>query len=182
MTHGVEIRAAEPADIEELIGAYGWLFAPPGSQPPTWDERRAAVALRQAMESHDAAVLVATGEAGRIIGFVTGYLDIHSVRFGYRCWVEDLAVDPELRSRGVGKAAPGGDPRLGARARSHAPGAGLRGHQSGCPPLLRARGRRRRLALVSLGSCLTALDLPLGVACGLARICAALSTSLEGGT
>ncbi|HYH62738.1 MAG TPA: GNAT family N-acetyltransferase [Solirubrobacterales bacterium] len=102
MTQEVGIRAAEPSDIEELIAAYSWLFAPPGAEPPTWDERRAAVALRQAMESHDAAVLIATGEGGRIIGFVTGYLDIHSVRFGYRCWVEDLAVDPELRSRGVG--------------------------------------------------------------------------------
>jgi len=102
VTQEVEIRAAEPSDIEQLIAAYNWLFAPPGAEPPTWDERRAAVALRQAMESHDAAVLIATGEGGRIIGFVTGYLDIHSVRFGYRCWVEDLAVDPELRSRGVG--------------------------------------------------------------------------------
>jgi GNAT superfamily N-acetyltransferase len=26
------------------------------------------------------------------------------VRFGRRCWVEDLAVDPERRSQGVGAA------------------------------------------------------------------------------
>jgi GNAT superfamily N-acetyltransferase len=104
VTQGVEIRAAEPADTEELVGAYSWLFAPPGSEPETWDERRAAVALCQAMESHDAAVLIATDETGRIIGFITGYLDIHSVRFGYRCWVEDFAVDPDQRSRGVGRA------------------------------------------------------------------------------
>jgi GNAT superfamily N-acetyltransferase len=31
-------------------------------------------------------------------------LDINSVRFGHRCWVEDLAVDPERRSQGIGKA------------------------------------------------------------------------------
>jgi GNAT superfamily N-acetyltransferase len=101
---GVEIRAATEADIEALISAYEWLFAPPGSTPATWEERRAAVALRQAMESHDAAVLVATGESGEITGFITGYLDIHSVRFGYRCWVEDFAVDPGRRSQGIGKA------------------------------------------------------------------------------
>lgn len=101
---GIAVRAASHADIEELISAYEWLFAPPGSTPPAWDERRAAVALGQAMDSHDAAVLVATGDSGEIVGFVTGYLDIHSVRFGYRCWVEDLAVDPARRSAGIGKA------------------------------------------------------------------------------
>lgn len=101
---GFEVRAAEHADIEELISCYEWLFAPPGSRPSTWDERRAAVALRQAMDSHDAAVLVARGQSGAIVGFVTGYLDIHSVRFGYRCWVEDLAVDPQRRSQGAGSA------------------------------------------------------------------------------
>jgi len=98
------VRAAEPADIEELITAYEWLFAPPGSQPHTWDERRARVALRDAIESHDAAILVVTGESNEIVGFVTGYLDLHSVRFGYRCWVEDFAVDPAHRSGGIGKA------------------------------------------------------------------------------
>ena len=100
----VEIRAAEQADIEELISAYEWLFAPPGSTPPTWDERRAAVALGQAIDSHDSAVLIATDDPGAIVGFVTGYLDIHSVRFGYRCWVEDLAVDPHHRSEGIGRS------------------------------------------------------------------------------
>ena len=42
--------------------------------------------------------------SGTLIGFCTAYQDIHSVRFGYRAWVEDLAVDPDSRSRGVGTA------------------------------------------------------------------------------
>lgn len=99
----VEIRAAESDDVGVLIGAYEWLFAPPGAKPPQWDERRAAVALGQAIDSHDAAVLVATDGAS-IVGFVTGYLDLHSVRYGYRCWVEDFAVDPGRRSQGIGKS------------------------------------------------------------------------------
>ena len=41
----MEVRAAEHDDIQALIAAYQWLFAPPGSTPSTWDERRAAVAL-----------------------------------------------------------------------------------------------------------------------------------------
>jgi GNAT superfamily N-acetyltransferase len=100
---GVEVRAATAEDIPSLIEAYEWLFAPPGSRPPTWDETRAAVALGEAIDSHDSVVLVAD-DAGTLVGFLTGYQDMHSVRFGYRAWVEDLAVDPEHRSLGVGKS------------------------------------------------------------------------------
>jgi GNAT superfamily N-acetyltransferase len=99
-----EVRAARPEEVEAIVPLYEWLFAPPGSHPPAWDERRAAVALREAIESHDSVVLVAEAEGGALVGFVTGYQDLHSVRFGYRAWVEDLAVDPDHRSQGVGKA------------------------------------------------------------------------------
>jgi GNAT superfamily N-acetyltransferase len=98
-----EVRAARPGEEERLIPLYEWLFAPPGSRPGAWDERRAAVALRQAIESHDSVVLVAEAEGGELVGICTGYQDLHSVRFGYRAWVEDLAVHPERRSEGVGK-------------------------------------------------------------------------------
>ena len=98
-----EVRAARPGEEERLIPLYVWLFAPPGSRPAAWDERRAAVALRQAIESHDSVVLVAEAEGGELVGICTGYQDLHSVRFGYRAWVEDLAVHPERRSEGIGK-------------------------------------------------------------------------------
>lgn len=97
------IRVARPGEEEALLGLYEWLFAPPGSRPGRWDERRAAVALRQAIDSHDAAVLVGEVEGDRV-GICTAYFDLHSVRFGYRAWVEDLVVDPARRSQGVGKA------------------------------------------------------------------------------
>ena len=99
-----EVRAARPEDVNAIVPLYAWLFAPPGSQPPAWDERRAAVALREAIDSHDAVVLIAEAGDGELIGICTGYQDLHSVRFGYRAWVEDLAVHPSHRSRGVGKA------------------------------------------------------------------------------
>jgi GNAT superfamily N-acetyltransferase len=113
---GIEIRAARPDEVERLIPLYEWLFAPPGSVPPQWDQRRAAVALGEAIGSHDACVLVAVEQdtglgreaeearGGALVGFCTAYQDLHSVRFGYRAWIEDLAVDPERRSRGIGKA------------------------------------------------------------------------------
>jgi GNAT superfamily N-acetyltransferase len=48
-------------------------------------------------------VLVAE-DKGVLVGICTAYQDLHSVRYGYRAWVEDLAVDPERRSEGIGKA------------------------------------------------------------------------------
>jgi GNAT superfamily N-acetyltransferase len=99
----VSIRAAEPGEEESVVTLYEWLFASPGTKPDAWDEKRAAVALREAIESHQSAVLVAVSE-GSLVGFLTAYQDLHSVRFGYRAWVEDLAVHPERRSQGIGKA------------------------------------------------------------------------------
>jgi GNAT superfamily N-acetyltransferase len=98
-----EIRAVEVGEERDVIPLYEWLFAPPGSKPGLWDDRRAEVSLRQAIESHDSVVLVAEDD-GKFVGFITGYQDMHSVRFGYRAWVEDLAVHPERRSEGIGKA------------------------------------------------------------------------------
>ena len=99
-----EVRAAEAGEEEAIVPLYEWLFAPPGSRPGAWDERRAAVALRDAIDSHDACVLVGEADGGELIGICTAYQDIHSVRFGYRAWVEDLAVHPDHRSQGVGRA------------------------------------------------------------------------------
>jgi GNAT superfamily N-acetyltransferase len=98
----VEIRAARAGEEGSLIPLYDWLFAAPGSTPRQWDKGRAEVALRQAIESHDSCVLVAV-DAGALVGICTAYQDLHSVRFGYRAWVEDLAVDPARRSQGIGK-------------------------------------------------------------------------------
>ena len=101
---GFEVRAARKGEEGAVLALYEWLFAPPGARPAGWDERRAVVALRGAIESHDACVLVAEDGDGELIGICTAYQELHSVRFGYRGWVEDLAVDPERRSEGVGKA------------------------------------------------------------------------------
>jgi GNAT superfamily N-acetyltransferase len=95
------IRAARLGEEAALVPLYDWLFESPGRQPSQWDTKRAAVALREAIESHDALVLIAEAE-GEPIGFCVAYQDIHSVRFGHRAWVEDLAVHPSHRSHGVG--------------------------------------------------------------------------------
>jgi GNAT superfamily N-acetyltransferase len=96
------VRSAERSDVDGIVVTYEWLFAPPGSRPPRWDQNRAAAALARAIESDAAIVLVATLD-DEFVGVCTAYDDIESVRFGRRVWVEDLAVHPDRRSLGVGR-------------------------------------------------------------------------------
>lgn len=96
-------RTASAHEAERLVDAYDWLFSPPGARPATWDPGRAAAALAQLIASEKSEVLIAEAD-GEVVGLCTVYLDIHSVRFGDRAWVEDLAVHPAHRSQRVGKA------------------------------------------------------------------------------
>lgn len=98
----VRIERGSPDDAPRLVLAYEWLFAPPGSRPRGWDADRAADTLARVCASDDSAVLVAR-EGDEVVGICTVYLDIDSVRFGRRAWVEDLMVDPDRRSHGIGK-------------------------------------------------------------------------------
>jgi GNAT superfamily N-acetyltransferase len=97
-----DVREARPEEVERVLGMYEWLFAPPGSVPPGWDPDRAREALRETIDGQGSTVLVAE-RRGELLGFASAYLELNSVRFGQRCWVEDLAVSPEHRSQGVGK-------------------------------------------------------------------------------
>jgi GNAT superfamily N-acetyltransferase len=97
------IREAQAADAGALVGAYEWLFAPPGSRPAQWDKERASSRLAGLVDAFDATMLVADVD-GAVVGICSVYLDVVSVRFGQRAWVEDLAVDPGHRSAGHGKA------------------------------------------------------------------------------
>lgn len=112
----VPIREAQPGEEPEILSMYEWLFAPPGVKPPQWDPAAALDRLGEAIVSPRSTILVAENDAA-LIAFCTAYVEFNSVRFGRRCWVEDLAVDPERRSRGVGTA-------LLAAAREWARGAG----------------------------------------------------------
>lgn len=100
---GFAIRKAEAGEEEQVLAMYEWLFAPPGSRPRQWDPDKARPRLSGAIASPRGAILVAE-DSGAMIAFCTAYLELDSVRFGQRCWVEDFAVDPEQRSKGVGAA------------------------------------------------------------------------------
>ena len=98
------IRPARAGEEPDLLPMYEWLFAPPGSPPPAWDEEWARAALGEAIADPRSAVLVAQAEGEELAGLCTAYLEMRSVRYGQRCWVEDLAVHPEHRSQGIGAA------------------------------------------------------------------------------
>jgi GNAT superfamily N-acetyltransferase len=97
------VRAASSDEVERVLGMYEWLFAPPGSLPPGWDPDRARGAIAEAIADEDSTILVAE-HRGELLGFCSAYIELNSVRYGVRCWVEDLAVSPERRSEGAGKA------------------------------------------------------------------------------
>jgi GNAT superfamily N-acetyltransferase len=97
------IRHASSADAPAIVAAYDWLLAPPGVRPPDWSPATAADRVEAAIADNRATVLVADDNE-TLVGFATVYLDIVSVRFGQRAWVEDLAVAPHRRSSGIGKA------------------------------------------------------------------------------
>jgi GNAT superfamily N-acetyltransferase len=97
----IEIRPATPGERDAVLDAYEWLFAPPGVTPPGWSREAAGRRLDDTLAAEDA-VLLAAFEGRGLVGICSAYLDLRSVRFGERCWVEDLAVDPGRRSRGIG--------------------------------------------------------------------------------
>jgi GNAT superfamily N-acetyltransferase len=95
------IREAGVHEVEAILPMYEWLFDPPGRTPPWWNPGRARNALTEAISAPESAVFLAEQD-GELIGLISAYLDLKSVRFGPRCWVEDLAVHPDRRLRGIG--------------------------------------------------------------------------------
>jgi GNAT superfamily N-acetyltransferase len=98
----VVIRPATEAEAERCLVLFHWLMDPPGRRPAGWDDGSAAAAIRRLIASPDSDLLVALSR-DEVVGACTVYLVLDSVRFGRRAWVEDLAVDPGRRSRGIGK-------------------------------------------------------------------------------
>src|ERR1043165_8111129 len=96
-----KVREAVPGEVERVLGMYEWLFAPPGNVPPGWDPARAREAIADAIADPAAAVL-AGEHRGELLGLCTAYLELNSVRYAARIWIEDLAVSPQHRSQGVG--------------------------------------------------------------------------------
>ena len=77
------------------------LFEPPGRVPPEYTRGRASAAYRWAVEQPNADVLLAF-DGNKAIGLTSVYADIQSLGFGPKCWLQDMIVDKERRSEGIG--------------------------------------------------------------------------------
>jgi len=98
----VAIRVATMSDEAAVLDLLEALFAPPGARPPGYARERAATAFGDTVRADDADVLLAL-DAGALVGMASVYALFPSMRFGRRVWLEDLVVDPERRSQGIGR-------------------------------------------------------------------------------
>ena len=97
----VVVRAATRADERTVLDLVEELFDPPARRPPGYTRERGAAGFRAALARPDADALVAE-DGGVLVGFSSVYVDIVSIRFGPRCWLQDLVVTAARRSTGVG--------------------------------------------------------------------------------
>jgi len=98
----IEIRPATLADEEPFLDLLEQLFEPPGARAPGYTRERGSFGFRWAVSGEQSDVLLAfSGES--LTGLASVYCDIESIRYGRRCWLQDLVVDRDARSGGVGK-------------------------------------------------------------------------------
>src|SRR5438093_9962599 len=96
-------RCATPGDEDAVLTLFEHLFDPPGRRPRGYTRARGAAGFRHALANPDADLLLAVAEDGAIIGLSSVYVDLESIRFGRRCWLEDLVVTARRPSQGTGR-------------------------------------------------------------------------------
>src|SRR5438552_19067441 len=97
------IRCATPADEDAVLMLFEELFDPPGRRPRGYTRARGAASFRHALANPDADLLLAVAEDGAIIGLSSVYVDLESIRFGRRRWLEDLLVTEHPQSQAIGR-------------------------------------------------------------------------------
>ena len=98
----IQVQRLQRGAEAEFVTGLEWLFDPPGSRPPDWYRDRAVQRTAQVLADENVALFAARSHEQQLVGVVSIYLDIVSVRFGRRASIEDLAVHPDWRSRGIG--------------------------------------------------------------------------------
>ena len=77
------------------------MFEPPGARPRRYRPERGGEGFRHAVQYPEADVLLAV-DGDTIVGLASVYADFLSIRYGKRCWLQDLVVAASRRSEGVG--------------------------------------------------------------------------------
>ena len=102
MNPNITIRTARFDDEVEVLPLIEELFVAPGRRPAGYTRARAQEAFRRAVGNQQSDILLAF-DGDTPAGAATVYVDTISIRYGLRCWVEDLVVLPAQRGGGVGK-------------------------------------------------------------------------------
>jgi len=97
----VRIRPAAIEDEAEVLALIEELFEPPGVRVPSYTLERGRGGFKHAVHDRDADVLLAV-DGERIVGLASVYADILSIRYGPRCWLQDLVVASTHRGEGIG--------------------------------------------------------------------------------
>ena len=95
------MRPAVPADEAAVLALIEELFEPPGARPKGYSLERGREGLRRAVQQPEADVLLAV-DGDSIAGLASVYADFLSIRYGKRCWLQDLVVSESRRSEGIG--------------------------------------------------------------------------------
>lgn len=96
------VRPAAPADEAAVLALLAELFDPPASRPVGYTRALGAEGFRHAVAAPDADVLLAC-DGPVAVGLASVYVLFPSMRFGPRCWLEDLVVSRARRSGGTGR-------------------------------------------------------------------------------
>ncbi len=99
---GVAVRSATAVDQDATLDLIEELFEPPGVRPRGYTPERAREGVRYCTESSQADILLAEVD-GVIVGLATVYVDFPSIRFGVRCYLQDLVVASTSRGEGIGR-------------------------------------------------------------------------------
>jgi GNAT superfamily N-acetyltransferase len=97
----ITIRPANLDDETAVLDLIPQLFDPPGGSPPQYSRERGSTGFRWAVAQPDADVLLAL-DGDRLVGLSSVHHDIQSIRFGPRCWLQDLVVRDDRRGQGIG--------------------------------------------------------------------------------
>ena len=97
----VSVRGATAADEGAVLALIEELFEPPGGRPKGYSPERGREGFRRAVQHPEADVLLAV-DGDSIAGLASVYADFLSIRYGKRCWLQDLVVAASRRSEGTG--------------------------------------------------------------------------------